>query len=291
MAGNLVSLPRSVHREETNMTTSDQGNRWNGPAGQVWVENRDILDTMFRPFIDILVAAVRAGDRVLDIGCGTGDSTLALARAVGPSGAAIGVDISEPMIAVARTRAAEAGAAAELLVADAETHDFAPDSFDAVVSRFGVMFFTDPVRAFANLRRACRADAAMTLIAWRRPDETPFMTAGDHAAAALLPDFAERRPGPSGQFAFADADHVRGILAGDGWGDIAISPIDVECAFPAGDLPRYVTRMGPLGVVLREMDADLRARVTDGLLAAFAPFVVGDQVRFTAGCWTITGKA
>ena len=131
---------------------------WNGPAGRAWVEAQELLDQVFKPFEDLLVEAVCAGSggRVLDVGCGTGSTTLAVARLLGAKGRCIGIDISEPMIAAARARAEREGTPASFIRANAQSHAFEPASFDMIISRFGVMFFDDSVRAFANLRRAAR---------------------------------------------------------------------------------------------------------------------------------------
>ena len=142
--------------------------------------------------------------RVLDVGCGTGSTTLAVARLLGAKGRCTGIDISEPMIAAARARAEREGTPASFIRADAQTHAFEPASFDMIISRFGVMFFDDSVRAFANLRRAARDDAELRFIAWRSAAENPFMTTAERAAAPLLPNLPARRPDAPGQFAFAD---------------------------------------------------------------------------------------
>jgi ubiquinone/menaquinone biosynthesis C-methylase UbiE len=142
---------------------------WNGHAGRAWVEAQESLDRLYKPFEDLLVDAASpgSGHRVLDVGCGTGGTTLAVARLLGPTGHCIGVDISEPMIALARTRAERENTPARFVRADAQTHVFEPAYFDLIISRFGVMFFGDPVLAFANLRRAARSGATVRVIVWR----------------------------------------------------------------------------------------------------------------------------
>lgn len=270
--------------------TSEEKARWNGPGANAWIDNRDLLDAMFQPFVPILAGTVRPGETVLDIGCGTGSTTLALARAVGTDGAATGVDISEPMIAVARGRAEAEGSSARFLAADAQDHAFEGARHDRLVSRFGVMFFPDPVAAFANLRQAMRPDGEMLFIAWRGRDENPFMTLADRAASPLL-----RRPpappSPTGQFAFADRERVAAILAQSGWREGTIEPLDVACSFPAAEMPRYAERMGPLAPVLRELDAASRARVVAEIVKGYEPYVSGSTVTYTAACWAIRARA
>jgi len=274
-------------------TSSDQATHWNGPAGEAWVEAQAVLDAMFAPFATMLVeaAAAAAGGRVLDVGCGTGGTTLAIARRLGDGGRCLGVDISAPMIAAARARAERDGVPAAFICADAARHPFEPRSVDIVVSRFGVMFFEDPVGAFANLRSAGRPGAGLAAIAWRSPAENPFMTTAERAAAPLLPEMPARPPGGPGQFAFADAERTRRILEESGWRDVEVRPIDVACALPEAELTRYVTRLGPLGRVLREADAATRDRIVATVRPAFAPFVDGETVRFTAACWMIRAEA
>jgi SAM-dependent methyltransferase len=267
----------------------DQAARWNGPSGHAWVDLQEVLDGMFRPFEELLVEAVsgRAG-RVLDVGCGTGGITRAVARRVGTC---VGIDISEPMIATAREHAEREGVPASFIRDDAQEHAFEPGIFDAVVSRFGVMFFSDPVRAFTNIRSAVVDGGALRLVVWRGPAENPFMTTAERAAAPVVPDLPVRRPDQPGQFAFADPDRVRRILAESGWAGIDIQPLDVVCVLPEKELVRYFTRLGPLGTILPQADEKTRARVVETVRPAFEPFVQGTDVRFTAACWTVSARA
>ncbi len=279
--------------ETKHRTNEEQIAMWNDTAGRAWVELQDTLDRVLEPFEALLVKAVaaRRAQRVLDIGCGTGSTTLAIARQIGPKGSALGVDISEPMIALAKQRAERESVPPRFICADAQTHAFDGESFDMIVSRFGVMFFDDPVRAFANLRRAAAPKAELQVIAWRSAAENPFMTTAERAAAPLLPNLPVRRPGAAGQFAFANGDRVRTILEESGWTAIDIRPIDVACTLPEKELVRYVTRLGPVGLVLHEADAQTRTRVIETVRAAFAPYVQGADVRFTAACWMVGAQA
>jgi ubiquinone/menaquinone biosynthesis C-methylase UbiE len=271
----------------------EQAKLWNGIAGRAWVEAQEVLDQMFKPFEDLLVEAVSAGSsrRVLDVGCGTGSTTLAVARMLGARGRCIGIDLSEPMLTLARARAEREGTSADFIRADAQTHAFEPASFDMIISRFGVMFFEDSVRAFENLRRASAGGAALRFIAWRNPSENLFMTTAERAAAPLLPNIPARRPDAPGQFAFADQSRVHRILEESGWAGIDIQPIDVACTLPEKELVRYLTWIGPLGRVLHEADERTRTQVIQTVRAAFDPYVHGAEVRFTAACWMVGARA
>jgi ubiquinone/menaquinone biosynthesis C-methylase UbiE len=275
--------------ETTRRTNEEQIALWNDTAGRAWVELQETLDRALEPFEHLLVEAVaaRKAQRVLDVGCGTGSTTLAIARQLGPKGTAVGLDISEPMIALAKQRAELESAPARFICADAQTHVFEPASFDMIVSRFGVMFFDDSVRAFANLRRAATPKAHLRAIVWRSPAENPFMTAAERAAASLLPELPSRRPDEPGQFAFADRNRVHSILEKSGWAGIDIEPLDVACTLPASELDTYFTKLGPLGRVLPQLDERARARVLDAVRTAFDPYVHGAEVRFTAACWMV----
>src|ERR1019366_3164307 len=211
-------------------SNDEQTALWNGTAARGWIAAQAALDRMYKPFEDLLAAAAGgvADGRVLDIGCGTGGTTRAAAR--GTKGHCLGVDISAAMIAAAQARAEQEGVAASFVCADAERYAFAPASFDMVMSRFGVMFFGDPVRAFANIRRAARQDARLRFFAWRAPAENPFLTEAERAAAPLLPLAPPRPPDAPGPFAFADPGRVSSILDKSGWADIEVRAMDIACS-------------------------------------------------------------
>lgn len=266
---------------------------WNGTAGRAWVDTQELLDRVYEPIEELLVDAIPSGSacRVLDIGCGTGGTTVAAARRLGPTGQALGVDISEPMIEAARARAERDRSVARFLCADAQRHAFDAASYDVILSRFGVMFFDDTAQAMSNLRRAASSGAVLLLIAWRSAEDNPFMTTAERAAAPLLPSLPERRPGSVGQFGFADAERVQRILESAGWLDIDVRPVDFTCSFPERELVRYVTRLGPLGRALPDVDEPTRVRIIETVRDAFQPYVHGAEVRFTAACWSFGGRA
>lgn len=285
-----MEMEMEMERHENEQTTL-----WNGVAGQAWVDEQALLDRTLAPFQELLVEAVRAAGarQVLDVGCGTGSTTVAVAQLLGEGGRCTGIDISEPMIAAARARARaqRERAPASFVCADAQGYAFEPGSFDMVVSRFGVMFFADPVQAFAKLAGAAKGGAALRFVAWRSAAENPFMTTAERAAAPLLPNLPERRPDAPGPFALADERRLARILEESGWTAIDIQPIDVPCTFPEQDLVRYLSRFGPVGLALNEVDPPTRARVIETVRAAFDPYVHGDDVRYTAACWMVGATA
>jgi len=270
----------------------EQRQRWNGAAGHAWVASQTLLDRLFEPLADRLadLAAARRPGQVLDVGCGTGSTTVAIARRLGTTAACVGVDISEPMVAAARARADGEDVAVSFICADAQTYPFGPRSFDLIVSRFGVMFFQDSVEAFANLRRAAHDGGELRMIVWRGPADNPFMTVAERAATQVLP-LPERQPDAPGQFAFANDQRVRGILRDSGWSDVECRPVDIACAMPETELVGYFTRFGPVGMALQNADERTHGQVIDAVRPAFDRYVHGDEVRFTAACWTVSARA
>jgi SAM-dependent methyltransferase len=271
----------------------DQVALWNEASGRAWVEMQSTLDAMLAPFSTLLIEHGLRNDtrRVLDVGCGFGSTTFSAARRVGRDGSCVGVDVSAPLLELATKRAREEHLDNVTFVrADAQTHAFEANTFDAVISRFGVMFFDDPTAAFTNLKRAARPGATLAFVAWRSPAENPFMTTAARAAAPIL-SLPTPDPKAPGQFAFADADRVRTILQASGWQTIDTRPIDVSASVPEKDLLVYVTKLGPVGAALREVDEPTRARTIAAVHAAFAPFIHDRAARFNAACWLVTARA
>ncbi|MBZ9907846.1 class I SAM-dependent methyltransferase [Mesorhizobium sp. BR115XR7A] len=267
---------------------------WNDASGKAWVEMQPILDEILAPFERLVVDAGYPGEggNVLDIGCGAGATTLAMARRVGNNGRCVGLDISQPLIALATERTqAEEVANASFEVGDAQTYAFESGRFDAVVSRFGIMFFDDPVAAFSNIRQAARRGGKLAFVAWRSPAENDFMTTAARAAAPFLPTAPAPDPDAPGQFAFADGAKVKRILEASGWSSIDVRQANLPCKIAEGDLMMYATRLGPLAAALREVDQATAEKIITVLPAAFAPFVKDGQARFNAACWLVTALA
>ena len=241
---------------ETTPANADQIAYWNASAGETWAALWDRLDRQIEPLgrLAMDALAIGPGERLIDIGCGCGQTTLELARRAGPSGNVVGVDVSAPMLAVARRRArALSLAEVEFLEADAQTHGFDSAGADALFSRFGVMFFADPAAAFANLRSALASGGRLGFVCWRAMELNTFMTLPMSAALPLLPPIAPQPPGGPGPFAFDDADRVRAILADAGFRGVELRPHDE--AIGGGDIDETLDlalKIGPLGAAVRD---------------------------------------
>lgn len=273
------------------LANAGQSARWNDRAGRSWAELGDLLDRLLAPFVPLLLDEIEpvAGRRILDVGCGSGALTLAAAAR---GGHGVGIDVSAPLIEAARARADRLGiASAEFVRADAQTHGFGAESFDALISRFGVMFFDDPVAAFRNLSAAVRPGGRLACLVWRGAAENDFMTAAGRAVEDILPQLPARVENGPGQFGFADPGRVGAILAEGGWQDVAIRPVDVECSLPEDDLRLYVRRIGPVADLLPGLGEDVRWEVERRIDAAFQSYLRGGEARFTAACWIVTARA
>lgn len=265
---------------------------WNGTVGENWVKAQQLLDDLFKPVEDILVDLTHryGASNVLDVGCGTGATSFAIARAIGNGGRCTGIDISEPMVAAARAEALQKDQKPEFVCADAQSYPFLSDRFDLVVSRFGVMFFDDSDAAFQNLRRATQSMGRLHFFCWRSPEENPFMTQADRAAAPLMTRLPERKPDGPGQFAFADKGLIGDVLRESGWGNIEINPVDLEFSMPANDLEFYFTHLGVIGAHFQLEDKATQAKVIRTLHNAFERYIDGDDVRFQAALWHVAAQ-
>ena len=268
---------------------------WNGAAGDTWVRLQDRLDAQLAPLgrLGMERAAIREGWRINDIGCGTGQTSLDLARRVGPGGSVLAVDISRPMLALAERRRSEAGLAnLRFEEGDAQFHPFAPGAADLVFSRFGVMFFADPVAAFGNLRAGLRRGGRLVLVTWRKPQDNPWVSVPMAAAFQHIPRPVPPEPGAPGEFAFADRDRVETILRGAGFREIVIEAADTMVGGSSLDLTVDTSlNMGPVAAALREAPAGKREMVAEAVREALAPFDGPEGVRLGAGVWLVLAMA
>lgn len=265
---------------------------WNQSAGPTWVDLNDKLDAQIEGVGLAAMAALAPapGERLVDVGCGCGATSLELARRVGAEGAVLGADISAPMLAVAQRRAAAAGLTwARFTQADAQVHAFEPA--DGFFSRFGVMFFADPTAAFANMRGALKPGGRLAFLCWRSPMENPVLTAASIAAAPLLPEPpAPPDPTAPGPFAFADKDRLAGILKAAGFADVAIEPHDQKMGWPDVDTAMTLAlKIGPLGAALRE-----RPELADKVVGAVRDMLESrrgpDGIMLDSATWIVTAR-
>src|SRR5271168_1801894 len=214
---------------------SAQSEYWNSSAGQRWTDHQEHQDQVLRPVSDrlIAVAAPKPGDRVIDVGCGCGATTIDFAARVSPGGEVLGLDVSEPMLARARERAPQSQPI-RFERADATVYDFEPNGADLVASRFGVMFFADPARSFANLRRGLKPGGRLAFACWREARQNPWLILPLREATKHAPPLPETNPEDPGPFAFASEARVRGILGDAGFADIVLTPHDLELDIAAG---------------------------------------------------------
>jgi len=273
--------------------SADQLAFWNGAGGRTWVQRQAHTDATLAPVFEAFLAFAepRAGERVLDVGCGCGAATLDLARVVGPTGRVAALDISGPMLAEGTARARAAGIHnVEWREADAATA--ALDEFDLLASAFGVMFFGDPVAAFSNLHRAANRDARIAFVCWRDLAENPWIGAPMRAAARRLPPRPPANPNAPGMFSFADPERVSRILTAAGWRRPQFEKLELDLDIAAGrGLDEAVVQSTQIGAVnswLRGQPADIVEAATASIREALTPYAEGASVRLPAAMWLIS---
>lgn len=280
------------------MAENPQIAAWNGESGRAWVEHVDQFDSMLAPFglavIDRL--ELGTGDRVLDIGCGVGATALAMAASVAPA-LVVGVDISEPMLAAARTRAAAVGCSnVEFRLHDVQDEPLEATSFDVAFSRFGVMFFPDPERAFGHVRRALVDRGRLGFVCFQGPFDNPMILGPVMAAAAhveMLPPPGPTEPSP---FSLADPERVRSLLQAAGFGDIVIEPGPTSADLgPADDLQSTARRAleqnpGIAPGLAAALPATRQAAI-DAAADVMSRHVVDGRIVMAASTWVVTARA
>lgn len=281
------------------MSNAEQIEYWNGEAGQRWAQEDDTMSKLLRPVSEALLAhaPLQGCQSALDIGCGGGSQTVMLAEKLGAGAHVLGVDISAPMLEVAKGKAsAAADTSAEIafLQADAAGHSFEKDRFDLVFSRFGVMFFDDPVAAFSNIRTALRPQAKLAFCCWqslKNNDWTriPLQAALQHLPAPEAPD--PHAPGP---FAFADPQRLQDILQASGFQDVAVESFNREIRF--GEAPtlqqsvRQLAMIGPVSRLLAGQEQAVLEQVFTAMEEVLAPYYRDGALHLAGAIWFVTAN-
>ncbi|KQV82176.1 SAM-dependent methyltransferase [Massilia sp. Root351] len=272
---------------------------WNGESGERWVANQARLDAMAALFGQAAIEAVApgTGERVLDVGCGAGASSLALAARVGASGQVLGLDISEPLIGRARALASP-DTPVHFQVADASSAELPEGAFDILFSRFGVMFFDDPTRAFAHMRRALRPGGRVAFVCWRGAAENDWVRLPMDAIKGIVPSIAPPDPEAPGPFSFGDRGRVARILMAAGFADIAIAPFDAPIPLGEGgtrdaaidDAVKMALEVGPLSRALADQADDIRARASSAVRTAFSGYAGERSVMIDGAAWIVMAR-
>ena len=274
---------------------ADQIAYWNGPAGERWADRQAAQDILLGPVADILIdrAKPESGERVIDVGCGSGVTTIAFARKVAPSGHVFGIDISGPMLARARASAPK-DLPIDFVLADATVYPFDPQSFDLLASRFGVMFFADPVLSFTNMRKALRPSGRLAFACWREPRENPWMMAPLQAVYKHVPKLPPQGPEDPGPFAFASEERVNRILAAAGFTNIAMEPcplsLDIAIGGGLDAAVQSALEIGPSNRALEGQPAEIRAAAIQSIREMLAPLAKGDTVPLAGSIWIVTAR-
>jgi SAM-dependent methyltransferase len=280
---------------DTGMSNAEQVEYWNGKVGDIWVEMQERMDAALTPVTAALLAAAQpqAGELVLDIGCGAGETTLAIDAVVGEGGHAIGLDISEPLLAHARSRAAALLSEAEFISADASL--WAEETgFDLIVSRFGVMFFADPRAAFTHLHGLAAPGGRLVFACWQPAARNLWATLPLKTLAHLLPEMPASDPLAPGPFAFADAARVATILETAGWQDVACHSLPFAMRVgggddPIGDATGFNLKIGPAARIVR--DAGIGDAARPLLAKALEPYLADGGVQLPGAVWLVTARA
>jgi SAM-dependent methyltransferase len=270
-----------------------QSEYWNATAGETWAQFQEPLDRQIEPLglaaIDVLQPAL--GEHIIDIGCGCGQTSLTLAARVAPTGSVLGIDLSTPMLEVARYRPRPtANLCVDFRQLDAQTGAIGRGIFDAAFSRFGVMFFSDPVAAFANIRASLKPGGRLVFVCWRSLGENPWMLAPLQAALPFIPPVAPPDPTAPGPFAFADPSRVRSILTEAGFASVTTDPLDARIG--GGDLEqslKLALRMGPLGAALRE-HPELSGKVAGAVRDLLSQYLTPGGVLVPSAVWIVRAQ-
>jgi ubiquinone/menaquinone biosynthesis C-methylase UbiE len=263
--------------------------------GHAWVSQQAVISDVFTSVtsVSLNAAAAKLGEHVIDIGCGTGDTLLAFAKVVGASGAVLGVDVSAPMLDFAKHRAVEATLSnAAFALADATSYAFEPSWADLVYSRFGVMFFDDPIRAFTNIRSGMRAGGRLVFVCFRTMPESPWFRVPIEAARPHVPPQPPVDPLAPGMFSLGREERLGGILTEAGFREVALKATNVPIhGKDTTQSMAFITQAGPLPALLENASGEQRIRATEAVRNALAANIGADGRGLHVGLWLVSALA
>jgi SAM-dependent methyltransferase len=270
---------------------------WNEVSGPKWVRLGDDIDIQIAPLGREVMdrAAIRTGERILDVGCGCGHTSLELAERVGPKGSVVGLDISGPMLESARARASTSDSNNIAFVqADAQTYDFGTEAVDRIFSRFGVMFFSDPPAAFHNLLGALRPGGSLDFACWQEIGKNPWMMVPTAAVAQHVEMPPPPKQGGPGPFSMADPDLLREILEGAGFKEVRIEAHERKANISGGksldETVDFIVQMGPAGAAFRDSSPEIQRRATAAVRDAIEPFETESGIWLDSGIWIVSAR-
>lgn len=268
---------------------SDSQSYWNEDGGSKWVENIDFVEGMLTPLNEKLISALRAeeGETVLDVGCGGGKTSIEIAGQVGSEGRVLGLDVSEPILNVARERGVSIGNL-DFQQHDAASAELGSEQYDLITSRFGVMFFDDPVQAFSNLHGALKTTGRLVFLCWRGVEENPWLGRTAKAAFEIVPPADDTPPDPTapGPFSLGDPAHLENILTSAGFSDVNLEAVDID--LPLGDLDTacsFLLKMGPAAEAIKDASDGDKVKVEKAIRDVLESFKQEKGIFTPSACW------
>jgi ubiquinone/menaquinone biosynthesis C-methylase UbiE len=271
----------------------EQATYWNGPAGDRWAQQQAVLDRALAAYGRAVLerAAAKPGEHVLDIGCGCGETSLALSERVGANGSVLGIDLSTPMLTRARERGRDR-ANLTFLQGDASSMAF-PRKFDLLFSRFGVMFFEDPIAAFRHLHAAAQSGGRLAFVCWRPFEENRWAALPVHAVRSVVPEVEPPNQDAPGPYAFADSAKVERILTSAGFRNVGLDRFDADVVLAGDDLEQatqFAVNAGPAARILASLSPDLQSRARDAVRSALESARTPKGFALPGTGWLVTAR-
>lgn len=269
---------------------------WNGPVGDKWAKFADVQDRMLESLGTAAMNAcdIRSGHAVLDVGCGSGTTTIEISHRVGSRGRVLGIDISLPMLDVGRTRLGALGIDGVTFEnRDVASYRFEENMFDRAFSRFGVMFFLDPVAAFTNIRSGLKSGGRLAFVCWQAAEKNPWLRIPLEVALQYIPAPPLGDPEAPGPLAFANPDRIRAILSEAGFGEISIEPLETQVPMDAdvSGAVKKLIELGPVSRLLTDAPDGVVAQIENDIGAAISDFQTDNGVMMETGTWIVSATS